>query len=232
MAEKKGTEIFESAEALQNQFNKSEEFVKKNRTVLIGVAAGIVLVAAGIWFWKDSSAKSEQEAAKAIYVSEDYFRKDSLDVALNGDGVNMGLLKIAEKYKGTKAGALANYYIGAIQLNKGKFAEAAKSFEEYNTDAFLVQARAYVLAGDAYSEQGKSKEAIEYYTKATESEPNKEFTPDYLVKLGLAYEDANNVADAVLTYEKIMSEYPSYAMIDDVKKYHARLLYKANAAKK
>jgi TolA-binding protein len=154
-----------------------------------------------------------------------------MDVALNGDGVNKGFKTIADKYSGTKSGALASFYIGVIELNKGNFAEAAKRFNEYDTDAFLVQARAYSLAGDAYAEQGKYDEAIDYYIKASENETNKYFTPDYLLKLALTYEEAKKDADAVLTYEKILKEYPNYSMVDDVKKFLARLAYKANAAK-
>lgn len=228
MAQNNEQEIFESPEALQARLSNTEEYVKKNKTIFIGALAAIVILIAGVWFWKDTSEKSEIEAAKAIFVAEDYFKKDSLELALNGDGLNKGFIAVANEFSGTKVGDLANFYIGVIELKKGNYDAAAKKLEEYNTGAFLVQARAYALAGDAYSELGKNEEAIKYYTKASDSEPNKEFTPVYLVKLALAYEDAKKYSDAVLTYEKIIAEYPNDNQIDDVKKYLAKVSFLAD----
>ena len=215
-------ESYESPEALHVQLNKTEDYVKKNKTIFIAAIGAVVLLVFGVWFWKSNSTKSEIEAAKAIYVAEDYFRKDSLDLALNGDGMNKGFLAVSSSFSGTKAGALADFYIGVIEINKGNFEEAAKRLSKYDTDAYLVQARAYVLAGDAYSEQGNTAEAIKYYTKASDSQPNEEFTPGYLMKLALAYENDKKFADAVLTYEKIASDYPNCKQIDNVRKYLAK----------
>jgi TolA-binding protein len=228
MAKNKENDLFENPQAIQEQINKTEDFVKSNKTVFIGLLAGIALLIGGFFFWKNMSAKKEIEAAKAIFVAEDYFRKDSFDLALKGDGLNKGFEAIANNYSSTKAGELANFYIGVIQLKKGQFVEASKALDKYNTDAFLVQARAYALAGDAYSEQGKNEDAIKFYTKAADSEPNKEFTPEYLFKLALAYEDSKKYADAVLTYEKILSQYPNSDQVDDVKKYLAKVQYLAS----
>jgi hypothetical protein len=50
-----------------------------------------------------------------------YFESDSLNLALNGDGNNLGFLQIVEDYSGTKAGNLANYYAGVIYLKQGNF---------------------------------------------------------------------------------------------------------------
>lgn len=228
MAENKEVELFESPEAIQQQLNKTEDFVKANKTKFIAGVAVIVLIVGGVFFWKNMSAKSETEAAKAIYVAEDYFRKDSLELALKGDGKNKGFEQVAAQFSGTKSGELANFYIGVIQLKQGKFAEATASLDKYNSGKFLLQARAYVLAGDAYAEQGKTEDAIKYYVKASDSEPNKEFTPGYLFKLALAYEEANQLADAVLTYEKILADYPNSEQVDDVKKYLAKAQFLAS----
>lgn len=224
MPENNENEIFENPEAIVEQINKTEDFINKNKTIFIGIVAAIVLVVAAGIFWKKSQAENTKEAANAIYVAEDYFRKDSLKLALDGDGVNKGFIAVASEYSGTPAGVLAEYYIGAIELKLGNFEQAAESFSKYDTDAFLVQARAYALAGDAYSELGKAEEAIKYYTKATQDGANKEYTPKYLIKLGLAYENMGKYSDAVLTYEKYVFDYPNGLKIDNVKKYLAKSL--------
>ncbi len=228
MSINKENELFENPEALQEQLSNTTEFVQKNKNIFIYGIGAVAVVIGGFFFWKNYTAKKEVEAAKAIYVAEDYFRKDSFNLALKGDGKNKGFEAVANNFSGTTSGEMANFYMGIIELKNGKFAEAAKHLEEYNTGAFLVQARAYALAGDAYSEQGKVEEAIKYYTKASESEPNKEFTPQYMMKLALAHEDSKQYSEAVLVYEKIISEYPFSDQIDDAKKYLAKAQYIAS----
>lgn len=47
---------------------------------------------------------------------------DSVNLALNGDGMNWGFLRVIDKYGGTKAGNLANFYAGDcyIKLNENE----------------------------------------------------------------------------------------------------------------
>lgn len=212
-------EFFENPDALAAQFSKSEKFVKKNKTVFLGAIAAVVLVVVGFMFWRKSSAEKEEDAFRAIYRAEYFFGQDSLDLALNGDGVDvMGFKEVASEYAGTKAGNLANYYMGSIELEKGNFENAASYFDSYDNDAFLISARAFALTGDAYMELEKLDEAIKYYQKAVKSMPNEEFTPRYMVKLGLAYELAGQYSEARLTYEQLVKDYPQAVEINDVKR--------------
>ena len=50
----------------------------------------------------------EIEAQTEMFVAEQYFAKDSFNLALNGDGNYPGFIEIAEDYSVTKAGNLAN----------------------------------------------------------------------------------------------------------------------------
>ena len=155
---------------------------------------------------------------QAVY----YFEADSLNKALNGDGQYDGLLKIADEYGGTDAGKLADFYAGVALLKEGKFAEAQSHLENFKSDDYLLQARAYSLTGDALSEQGKYKEAADMYNKAANHNSNQYFSPQYLMKAGIAYEAANDFKAAVNTYDKIIKEYVSSAEVTDAKKYKAR----------
>jgi Tetratricopeptide repeat. len=58
--------------------------------------------------------------------------------------------------------------------------------EDFKVNDLLVQPRAYSLMGDAYMEQKDYENAAKYYDKASSYEPNKQFTPIYLMKAGLA----------------------------------------------
>ena len=65
-----------------------------------------------------------------------------------------------KEYGGTDAGNLAHFYAGDCYLRTGDFNNAVKQLKEFSTSEKQVQARAYKLLGDAYSELGKNEDAI------------------------------------------------------------------------
>ncbi|HZF64321.1 MAG TPA: tetratricopeptide repeat protein, partial [Chitinophagaceae bacterium] len=136
------------------------------RSILIASTAIILLCGGYLAYKYFVKQPQEEKAMEAMFKAEDYYRSDSLQLALNGDGINSGFLKIISKYGGTKAGNLAKFYTGDIYLKQGNFAAAAKQLKDFSTDAKQIQARAYKLLGDAYAEQGKNGDALEAYKKA------------------------------------------------------------------
>lgn len=223
-------EIFENPEVLAQQFSKSEEFVKNNKSLFIGGIVAIFLVAAAVMGYRYMNAQNEKKAEEAIFKAEYFFGKDSTELALSGNDDFMGLEEVATEYSGTKAGNLAKLYAGSIYLNKGESEKAAELLSDFDNEGFLVSAKAYSLAGDAYLESGQTENAVKFYRKATESMPNKEFTPRHLQKLAQAQELSGDIAGAVLTYEKFVKEYPRDRKIEDIKKYLAKA--KIQASKK
>ena len=55
------------------------------------------------------SKTKREKAAEAMFKAEEYYRMDSVNLALNGDGQYPGFLKIISKYGGTDAANLANF---------------------------------------------------------------------------------------------------------------------------
>jgi tetratricopeptide (TPR) repeat protein len=215
-------ELVENPDVLADRLAQSEDFVKKNKTKLLGVFAAIAaLIVAGFLYYNYRSTQN-QEAQEAMFQAVYYFEADSLGKALNGDGQYDGLLKIADEYSGTDAGKLANFYAGVALLKQGNFAEAQSHLEDFKSDDYLLQARAYSLTGDALSEQGKYKEAADMYNKAANHNSNQYFSPQYLMKAGIAYEAANDFKAAANTYDKIIKDFVASAEVTDAKKYKAR----------
>lgn len=215
-------ELVENPDALAERLSHSEDFVKKNKTKLLGVFAAIAaIVVAGFLYYNYKSSRST-EAQNAMFQAVYYFEQDSLNKALNGDGQYQGLLAIADEYSGTDAGNLANFYAGVALLKEGKFAEAQERLEEFESDDYLLQARAYSLVGDALLEQGKNKEAADMYMKAANHNANEHFSPQYLMKAGIAYEADNNFSAAVEAYDKIITDFVASIEASEAKKYKAR----------
>lgn len=185
----------------------------------------IVLVVGGLFAYKNLiSEPNEKKAVEAMFRAEEYYRMDSARLALNGDNVNAGFLKILSKYSGTKAANLASFYAGSCYLKMGDYGNAVKYLKDFSTPVKQLQGRAYGLLGDAYSEQNKKEEAAEEYKKAgTYFEKDELFSPEYLFRSGYLYESMGKTQDAIAMYQLIKDKYPASQRGADIDKYLARL---------
>lgn len=188
------------------------------------IGLGLAAIIGGYFGYRWYIDGQNQEAQEAMFQAVYYFEADSLDKALkDGKGGRMGLLSIAENYGQTKAGNLANFYVGAIYLKKGKYQEAVDYLNSYSGNDLLVTARAYCLTGDAYLELDNKEKALEYYKKAALHAPNKYFSPRYLMKAAFVQELMKNYDDAINTYTQITEKYFDSQESADAKKLRARL---------
>ena len=211
-----------SADAL---LEKTRQFFTdtKNRNFILIALGGLLLLAGGFvgfGFWKKSR---NEEAQKYMYPAVFSLEKDSLKVALNGSSRDDGLLKIADDYSMTDAGNLANFYAGAGLLKEGKFDEAIERLSKFSASDRLLQARAYCLIGDAWSEKNEFDKAADFYQKAATYKPNKFFTPQYLMKLALVQEKKKDLDGALKSYTEIADQYSESAEAANARKYKARL---------
>jgi tetratricopeptide (TPR) repeat protein len=149
---------------------------------------------------------------------------DSLQKALNGDGISLGFVKVADKFGGTKMGNLAKFYAGDCYLRTGDFAKAAKYLEEFSTPSKQVQARAYKLLGDANAELGKNDEAISYYKKAanyfTDDNAN---SAEYLFFAAALSEKTGKTKEAIALYQELKDKFPGTQQSSEADKYLAKL---------
>lgn len=198
---------------------------KYNRPVMIIAIAVIALSAAYLGYKYLIKEPNEKKASEAIFKAEDYYRQDSLQLALKGDGVNYGFEKVISNYGSTKAGNLAKFYAGTIYLKLGDYAKATKYLGDFSTDAKQVQARAYKLLGDAYSEQGKNADALSSYKKAAnEFEEDDANAAEYLFFAAyFADRVMKDQKQAVDLFKELKEKYPRTQQGFEADKYLAQL---------
>ena len=197
---------------------------KYGRNAAIGLALVLVIVLGYFGYKQYVLEPKEKQASEAMFRAEEYFRADSVRLALNGDAVNAGFTKIINRYSGTKAADLAAFYAGSCYLKLGDFNNAVKYLKDFKTPAVQVQAKAYGLLGDAYSELNKKEEAAEQYKKAgTYFEQDEVISPEYLFRAGYLYESMGKSQDAITMYELIKTKYPGSPRGFDIDRYLARL---------
>ena len=193
----------------------------------LSLAALIIIFIVGAWYAYQEFYHSpkEKKAVEALFRAEEYYRKDSIALALNGDGQNLGFIKLIEKHNGTQAANLACFYAGSCYLKIGDNAKAITYLEKFSSDSKITQARAYKLLGDAFGDSGKNKEALEYYKKAGHYFDKDEVnSPDYLFMAAyFADQVMKDNAVAIALYEEIRSKYPRSQQSFDAEKNLARL---------
>ncbi len=221
--DKSGIELIESAEALQKEFGKAENFFQSNKNLLTITGGVILAIALGFFGYKYWIDLQNKEAQAAMYDSVYYFESDSLDLALKGTGGNAGLLEVADSYGSTPAGNLAKFYVGVAYMKQGKFDDAIKYLEDFSASDVVVQGKAYALLGDAYMEKNNTAEAISFYEKAAAHHPNKFITPGYLMKLATANEAAGNKEGAIEAYSELIEKYPTSMDVLNATKFKSKL---------
>ena len=209
---KKSTEdhsndLFENPEALAEQLSRTEQFLEKNKTVVTVLAGTVLVILMGFLLGKYYVDGQNENAQRDMFQAVYYFEADSLGKALNGDGNNYGFLEIIETYGMTDAANLSNYYAGATYLKLGDFENATRYLNAFSSSDYIVQARAHALVGDANMELKDFTAAASNYEKAAGNNPNKQFSPTYLVKAAIANELAGDFSGAKDNYQTIVDDF-------------------------
>ena len=197
----------ENTDAINETLSKSEEFINNNKNKIFTVLGVIVFLLLGFSIFSYIKINQNNNAQEEMFQAVYYFEKDSLVQALNGDGNNYGFLEIIDEYGLSDAANLSKFYAGASYLKLGNYENAINYLDEFSSSDLLIQARAYSLIGDAYVEIGDYDNAIYYFKKASNENPNEFFTPSYLLKLAIVYEETGDLESALDTYEEIIEEF-------------------------
>ncbi len=219
----KGEELLESPEILAEQIGKTEQFIEKNKKLVFTIGGALAAIVAAYFLYNYWNTTQNETAQNEMFQAVYYFEADSLDKALNGDGNNYGFLEIIEEFGMTEAANLANYYAGACYLKKGEYISAIDHLNAFSSSDLLIQARAYALIGDANMEMGNLEEAVSYYNRAAEYNPNEYTTPMYLMKAAVAYELLEDYESAIACYNTIVKKYANASEYQTARKQKARL---------
>lgn len=214
-------------EKIETTLSKAELFIENNQKLLTYIVGGILLIVAGyIGYKKFISEPREVEAQNTFWQAENYFRKDSFNIALHGNESVVGFEEIVDEYGSTKAGNLAKAYAGFCSLQLGEFDQAIDYLEDFETEDPIVGPLAISGIGDAYSETGKYEKAVEKYIEAADLANHELTSPKFLMKAGLTYEKLGKKDKALEVYTKIKDTYDTSPEAAQIDKYITRVSYK------
>ena len=204
---------------------KAQDFWTRYQKQITVVLAVVVLAVGGWYGYKNFIQKPKAEKAiDVMFKAEEYYRMDSLQKALNGDGISWGFVRVIKEYGGTDAGNLARFYAGDCYLRTGDFNNAVKQLKEFSTSQKQIQARAYKLLGDAYSELGKNDEAISTYKKAASHFPEDlHNSAEYLFFAASLADKSGKNNEAIELYKEVTEKFPGTVAANESEKYLAKL---------
>lgn len=223
MSKKKVTDQ-DQFEAVENALSKTEHYIEENqKSLTIIVLAIIVIVGGYLGYKRFVMTPKEKEAKSQMWMAEQYFARDSFNLALNGDGNYLGFLDIINDYGITKSANLANYYSGISYLHLGEYENAIEYLKQFESDDKMIAPIAFGAIGDAYVELGNLDDALIFYKKAVNVSENNFTTPIYLMKVGFINEQNGDFNDALDVYKRIEKDFPNTTEGRQISKYIARV---------
>lgn len=220
---KKTDKTEEKIASVEVALDKGEQFLEKNKNIIFYVVLGIIVIVLGFFGYKKYIlSPKEKEAQAQMFFAEQYFEKDSIKLAMEGDGQNPGFIQIVDEYGSTKSGNLAKYYLGLCYLKTGDFENAINYLEKFDADDHIVGPMAIGVTGDAYMELGNTEEALSKYLEAADKNKNNFTTPMFLMRAAWCYEMLGKYDKAIELYERIRKEHTRSFESRDTEKYIAR----------
>ena len=226
MAKKKSTKD-DNLQELESALTKTEQFIEDNQKLITYVVGAVILiVGAYLAFHKFYMQPKEKEALSQMFMAENYFEKDSFNLAINGDGNYLGFLDIIDDYAMTKSANRAKYYTGISYLHLGQYEDAIDYLKKFKTDDLLLAPVKMGAMGDAMLELGEKEDALKQYKKAYAETDNELTTPVYKMKAAKLLESMDKFDEALKLYEEIKKDYPQSTEGTTVDKYIARVKIK------
>jgi tetratricopeptide (TPR) repeat protein len=221
---KKNAQQADNLQELESALTKTEHFIEDNQKTITYIVGAIVLITvAYLGFSKFYMQPRNKEAQSQMFMAENYFERDSFNLAINGDGNYLGFLDIIDDYGMTKSANLAKYYTGISYLYLGQYEDALDYLGDFKTKDILLKPIAEGAKGDAKLELGDTDGALNHYKKAYSISDNELTSPVYMMKAAKLLESMDELEDALALYKEIKSKYPDTTEGQNADRYIARV---------
>ena len=217
ISDKQNSTTAEVFSSLDEGASKSEEWIQKNQSYILGFIGVVLVVVLGYLAYTQFVQKPKNiDASNEMYHPQQYFEqalnsataKDSLfNLALNGAEGKYGFLDIIREYNGTKAANLANYSAGMAYFNMQNYKEAIAYLDKFSSDDAILGALAKGGIGDAFMQLGQVSDALGYYEKAISYNTNDYTSPKFLSKAGITALELKQNKKALQYFQRIKDEF-------------------------
>ena len=219
MAKKEIKKVEETA--IDQPLSKTEQFLqeKDNQKKIVYGFIALILIVAVIFGWRWMSQRNNEKAQNEIWSSELLFDQGQYEQALEGFEV------VIEEFGSTRAGNTAKAYAGLCQKNLGNYEEAIKYLQDFDGNDNVIAPAILSALGDCYVDQETPNytKAAETFEQAAKAASNAQYTPLFLRKAGLAYEEAGDLKNALKVYQNIKDNWAETSIAQSIDKYIERV---------
>ena len=211
----------------EETLNKPEVlFLKYKNQFIIAVVAVVAILGGYMLYSNLISEPRENEASTALAKSQTLFNAQQYDQALNG------FQTIQNDYSGTKAGNLANLYVGLCYAHQAKpnWAKAMENIEKFSTsDDQEISPASQMALGDIYANNNQNDKAVAAFKKAADmankhtlDNVNVSIAPIAMKKAGILLESEGKKTEALEIYKQIKKTYVNSPIYQEIDKYIER----------
>jgi predicted negative regulator of RcsB-dependent stress response len=158
---------------------------------LMYVSIGLLVVAGGVWFYRQSNERQAQSASTALSEAESAISAGNLPLAQSD------LEKLVQRYGSTSAGTQAHVLLAQVHYDKGEFQQGMEQLKPVTDakDAYTAAAGLNLMAA-GLEQSGKLADAASTYEKAAARAPYKVDHDVYIASAARAYTAAGKTDDA------------------------------------
>ena len=189
----------------QDRLEILARWVKANEKLVVGIAVGLAVVAAGAWFAVSARERRESFARRELTQARQAAEAGNLPLAASD------LSRVVGSFGGTAAGQEARLVLAEVRLRQGQATLAASELQEFVAGSVKPQyrAQAYELLGLALEQSGQAGaagKAFEDGSIAATAE-YKYLSASLLLSASRAYVAAGDTAAAIRMLERLAAEF-------------------------
>ena len=194
MAKKARPDVEERVETLV-------EWLELHSRQLMFGSIGILVIAGGLWFYRQSNQRQAESASVALSEAESSIASGNLPLAQSS------LEKLVQRYGSTPSGAQARVLLAQVHYEKGEYQQGMKDLEPVTSDKdAYTAATALNLQAAGLEQSGKLVEAAAGYQKAAARAPYKVDHDVYMASAARVLTTAGKTEEAKKIWAALASD--------------------------
>jgi hypothetical protein len=193
---------------LVTRYYQTQQYLKDNKALVIGVAVAIVVVIGGIIGYSVYSENQETKAQNMLSNAQMSFMQADYENALNGntDAFTAGFKTVMSEYGGTKAANLAHYYASVSAFKLGQTTDALSYIQDFKTTEGILGVAPIQFYASLLEAEGNFSQAGDKYVEAAEWEETPTTTPQNYINAANAYIAAGNSDKALTIINRLLDD--------------------------
>lgn len=194
-----------SIDELNDSLSSIEQHVEKNKKIVTWSVVGILVIAAIILGYIYGIKNPNEEKATAE------ISKADMELTANNDSIALAQYEAIANAYGNDAGNRAALQAAILLYKQGKYEEAIKYLDKFDTSSEILSSSAVSLKGDCLVNLKKYDEAVSAFDKATKLTGNNPLlAPVYMMKKATVLREQKNFEAELKVYETIKKSYQEY----------------------